>query len=95
MAQFYPPHEYPNRPTTIPDDMYIPATRSSGSAAIKVLDFARQIRAGGKVSVPAHSSSAGRPGDWAAGGGFLYFYIGDGTTHSWIQLAGADTFDNS
>jgi hypothetical protein len=38
---------------------------------------------GQKVTVPASSTGAGAPGDWAAATGFLYIYLGDGTTHTW------------
>lgn len=40
-----------------------------------------------KVPIPASSTSAGAPGQWAANTNFYYAYIGDGTTHSWARSA--------
>ena len=40
-----------------------------------------------KVAVPATSSVAGNPGDFAVSSSFCYFYTGDGTTHSWVRTA--------
>lgn len=42
-----------------------------------------------KVPVPADATSVGKPGDYAVGGGFIYHYTGDGSTHTWVRVAAA------
>ena len=44
------------------------------------------------VSVPADSTSAGSVGDFALDGDYVYFYTGDGSTHSWLKIRGATEF---
>lgn len=56
----------------------------SGSVPSSALDG---FPLGQKVTVPASATGAGAPGDWAAATGFLYIYIGDGTTHAWQRCA--------
>lgn len=51
--------------------------------------FIDGTRLGRKVGVPANATAPGQPGDWAAGGGFFYSYLGDGATHSWQRVATA------
>lgn len=43
--------------------------------------------AGVKVAVPSTSSSAGKPGQWAANSSYIYAYTGDGITHSWVRAS--------
>lgn len=45
-----------------------------------------------KVSVPASDNVAGVPGDFAANSTHLYIYTGDGSTHAWLKIAGANEF---
>lgn len=45
--------------------------------------------ASARVSVPASATSAGKPGQWSADSSYIYKYIGDGTTHSWVRAAAA------
>jgi hypothetical protein len=40
------------------------------------------------VAVPASSTAAGEPGQFATDADNLYVYVGDGTTHKWLQFAG-------
>ena len=44
---------------------------------------------GAKVGIPGSATAAGKPGQWAANSTYLYVYIGDGTTHSWVRTATA------
>ena len=41
-----------------------------------------------KVAVPATSTTAGEVGDYAVDDDYRYDYVGDGTTHKWIQILG-------
>ena len=42
-----------------------------------------------KVGVPASSSAAGLPGDYAADSGYRYDYTGNGSTHTWVRSVAA------
>ena len=43
------------------------------------------------VAGPSHDHHfAGKPGDYAMSGDFLYIYIGDGTKHQWKRIAMGD-----
>jgi len=42
-----------------------------------------------RVSVPASSTAAGKPGQWAADASYIYAYTGDGTTHTWVRATAA------
>lgn len=44
------------------------------------------------VAVPASSTSPGSIGDFAIDGDSIYFYKGDGSTHSWVKVRGATEF---
>ncbi len=41
-----------------------------------------------KVPVPASSTAPGNPGESATDDDNLYVYVGDGTTHKWLQFLG-------
>lgn len=62
----------------------------------KVESDARYIVAGlgltNKVAVPSTSGDAGAVGDFAHNTTHLYIYTGDGATHSWLKIAGANSF---
>lgn len=45
--------------------------------------------AGRRVGVPATSTTAGKPGQFAASSSYIYVYTGDGTTHSWVRSSAA------
>jgi len=45
-----------------------------------------------KVSTPANSAVAGAPGDFAVSAQYLYLYTGNGTTHTWLRISGANEF---
>ncbi|WP_404480047.1 hypothetical protein [Novosphingobium sp. BL-52-GroH] len=66
--------------TASPD---VAVQRAFGLPALQV----NGLYVGTRASVPATSSAAGIPGNYAVGGGFAYFYTGDGTTHSWVRIA--------
>lgn len=40
-----------------------------------------------RVAVPSSGTATGAVGNYAVGGGYVYFYTGDGTTHSWVRSA--------
>ena len=42
-----------------------------------------------RVAVPASATAPGRPGDMSNDAGFIYVYIGNGTTHNWVRSAAA------
>lgn len=42
-----------------------------------------------RVSVPGTSTTAGKPGYWAADSSYIYTYTGDGSTHTWVRAAAA------
>ena len=44
------------------------------------------------VDVPASSSSPGEVGMVAISPDYFYIYTGDGATHSWLRIAGANEF---
>ena len=44
---------------------------------------------GHRVAVPANSTTAAKPGAWAANSSYIYTYTGDGTTHTWVRAAAA------
>jgi hypothetical protein len=44
------------------------------------------------TTVPASSAAAGNPGDVARDAAYFYVYTGNGTTHSWLRIAGASVF---
>lgn len=44
---------------------------------------------GKKVSVPGSTSASGAPGQWAADTSYVYVYVGDGSTHSWVRAPAA------
>ncbi len=66
---------------------------AAGAASVINLDFYTKNGiahldnnpVGAKVAVPANSTSAGKPGQWAASSTYHYAYTGDGTTHSWVR----------
>ena len=69
---------------------------TSGADAAVGLDIATKGNApltvnslpvGQKVAVPSASSSAGKPGQWAANATHMFVYTGDGTNHSWGRVA--------
>lgn len=45
-----------------------------------------------KVSVPANSAVAGAPGNFAVSAQYFYLYTGDGATHTWLRIFGANAF---
>jgi hypothetical protein len=42
-----------------------------------------------QIGVPSTANAAGLPGNWAANSSYIYKYIGDGTSHSWVRTAAA------
>ena len=44
---------------------------------------------GVRVPVPPLASTGGLPGQWAADATHVYFYTGNGTTHTWVRSAAA------
>jgi hypothetical protein len=69
---------------------WLTISRSTGNITLQ----GQSVTIGGnplglKVSVPGTSSTAGLPGQWAVGGGYVYYYTGNGSTHSWVRAAAA------
>jgi len=47
---------------------------------------------GRRVAVPANSASSGQPGDFSTSAHYLFVYSGNGTTHTWLRIGGANEF---
>lgn len=69
---------------------WLTISRSTGNITLQGQSIAIGANPVGlKVSAPATATSAGLPGHWAVGGGYVYWYTGNGTTHSWVRAAAA------
>lgn len=85
----------PEDPYPLPSSILTKAGNLAGLADKAAARANLDIVAGAlvnKVSTPASSATAGQPGDFAATADYLYLYTGNGTTHTWLRIAGANDF---
>jgi hypothetical protein len=79
----------------LPDNILTKSGNLAGLASASAARVNLGIFAGAlvnKVSVPANSAVAGAPGDFAVSAQYLYLYTGDGATHAWLRISGANDF---
>lgn len=63
--------------------------RGKGNKSVEVRDSLGIYPVSVRVGIPASSTTAGKPGYWAANSSYICVYTGDGTTHSWVRTAAA------
>ena len=87
--------EDPDPPYPLPGEILVKTGNLSGLANKAAARANLDISIGAlinKVTAPANSTSTGAVGDFAVSTQYLYFYTGDGTTHTWLRVAGANEF---
>jgi hypothetical protein len=81
-------HTLPAKTTPVDADEF-PITDSAAGWAAKRFTWANlkaAVSAAMKVTAPANSTAAGKPGQWATSATHVFFYTGNGTTHSWGRV---------